>query len=125
MITVALMSALSANGNAVASRILGDLLRVGSAGTVDLPGAEAAYRLAVTQGDKTSEQRVAQILAMTERFPEAIAAYKALIDEVPAAEPRYLCTIHQFRSVIPDAPVAALRPYNAIQAERWLSDPNS
>ena len=85
---IALMAAQSQQGNATASRILGDLLRAGEA--PDLASAEVAYRLAVAQGDKASKLRIAQMLAAGDRIPEALEAYKALLPEFPDAEVKYL-----------------------------------
>ena len=63
---IALMAAQSQQGNATASRILGDLLRAGE--TPDLANAEVAYRLAVAQGDKASKLRMAQLFAIANRI---------------------------------------------------------
>ena len=88
---VALMQAQSANSG-VAARVLGDLYRAGAAtgGTPDFVAAEAAYRRALDLGDKPSELRLAQMLAQAERYPEAILAYRELLDDFPEQEPRYV-----------------------------------
>lgn len=88
---VALMEALSAS-NPSAARVLGDLHRAGAAtgGTPDFTAAEAAYKQALAMRDKTSELRLAQLLVQVERFPEAVAAYRELLDDFPNQEPRYV-----------------------------------
>ena len=85
---IALMAAQSQQGNATASRILGDLLRAGE--TPDLANAEVAYRLAVAQGDKASKLRMAQLFASANRIPEALEAYQAALGDFPDAEVKYL-----------------------------------
>jgi tetratricopeptide (TPR) repeat protein len=88
---IALMQAQSATSSG-AARVLGDLYRAGAAtgGTPDFVAAEAAYRQALDMGDKASELRLAQMLAQAGRYPEAIAAYQALLDDYPEQEPRYV-----------------------------------
>ncbi len=88
---VALMQAQS-SASAVAARVLGDLYRAGAAsgGSPDFSAAEAAYRQALAMGDKASKLRIAQMLAQSERYPEAIAAYRELLDDFPEQETRYV-----------------------------------
>lgn len=88
----ALMTTLSERGDATASRILGDLQRIGAAtgGDPDLAAAEAAYRRGLELGDKASELRLAQLFSQAARYPEAIAAFEALLDDFPEQESRYL-----------------------------------
>ncbi len=88
---VALMKA-QAVDSSTAGRVLGDLYRAGAAsgGTPDFGAAEAAYRQALAMGDKTSELRLAQMLVQAERYPEAVAAYRDLLDDFPDQEPRYV-----------------------------------
>lgn len=89
---VALMAGLSERGDATAARLLGDLHRTGAAagGTADLEAAEAAYRRGIELGDKASELRLAQLFSQAARYPEAIAAFEALLDDFPEQESRYL-----------------------------------
>ena len=88
---VALMEVQSATSSG-AARALGDLHRAGAAtgGTPDFAAAEAAYRRALEMGDKSSELRIAQMLLQAGRYPEAIAAYRELLDDFPDQEPRYV-----------------------------------
>jgi TPR repeat protein len=88
---VALMQAM-AQSNGGAARVLGDLHRAGAAtdGTPDFVAAEAAYRQALGMGDAASELRLAQMFAQAGRYPEAIAAYRELLDDFPNQETRYV-----------------------------------
>lgn len=88
---IALMQAQSATSSG-AARVLGDLHRAGAAtgGTPDFAAAEAAYRQALAMGDKVSELRLAQTLGQAGRYPEAIQAYRDLLDDFPEQEPRYV-----------------------------------